>query len=152
MTWSVQGKQNEQMKKVYSAWLLLLCLSLVFGKPTWKKLIKPNCMVLYYFPFPLKMYGDPGLNSPELQWHIRTYFVLQFQNPLFRQFLGSFDQNQVKFLLENKIKIKSLLLGLNVVVPSESKLTVATCNWIRALIKYQQLVMALIREHCLVFG
>lgn len=52
------------------------------------------------------MYGDPGLNSPELQWHIRTYLVLQFQNPFLRQFLGSFDQNQVKFLLDNKIKLK----------------------------------------------
>ena len=35
---------------------------------------------------------------------------------------------------------------INVVVPSESKLTVATCNWIRAIIKYKQLVMALMYQ------
>ena len=41
---------------------------------------------------------------------------------------------------------------VNVVVPSKSKLTVATCNRIRAIIKYKQLVMALMGEHYLAFG
>ena len=41
---------------------------------------------------------------------------------------------------------------INVVVPSESKLTVATAIKPELLFKCKQLVMALMGEHCLAFG
>ena len=39
--------------------------------------------------------------APFFSWQVlSTYSVRQFQHPFLRQFLGSFDQNQVRFLLE----------------------------------------------------
>lgn len=44
----------------------------------------------------------PHPGRPSLKCHIRTYFVFR-HFPFLHQFLGSFDQNQIKFLVEIKI-------------------------------------------------
>ena len=46
----------------------------------------------------------------------------------------------------------SIIIIINVVVPSESKLSMATCNWARAIIQMQATRDGVNGQHCLAFG
>ena len=46
----------------------------------------------------------------------------------------------------------SIIIIINVVVPSESKLSMATCNWAGAIIQMQATRDGVNGQHCLAFG